>query len=61
MAKWVAWARYADGTEIEKAFPYRENGSYSRECEREYQLECWLIEEHEGCVEYSVNFVDDED
>lgn len=59
MAKWIARAEYEDGTEIEKAFPYAEGGNYEAEQERQYSLECWLIEEHEGCTWYSVDFVED--
>ena len=31
---WYAVAEYADGTRIEKYFPYHENGNYNAECER---------------------------
>lgn len=57
---WVAVADYADGTHIEQSFPYRENGSYSREEARQYQLECWLIEEHPDCTYYSVSYTEEE-
>lgn len=57
---WEAIGRYADGTEIVKYFPYRENDNYRRECERQYQLECWLIEAHDGCIFYSVGYVEEE-
>lgn len=53
---WYAVARYEDGTEIERYFPYNEDDDYERECDRQYELECWLIEQHEGCVYYSVGF-----
>lgn len=56
---WEAIGRYADGTEIVEYFPYRENGNYRAECERQYQLECWLIEAHDGCVFYSVDYVEE--
>ena len=32
---WYAVAEYADGTRIEKYFPYHENGNYNAECERQ--------------------------
>ena len=57
---WVARADYADGTSIEKTFAYNEQGNYHLECERQYELEAWLIERHEGCIWYSVDYVDDE-
>ena len=44
---WNAVAEYADGTRIEKNFPYYEDGNYQAECERQYELEAWLIEQHE--------------
>lgn len=55
---WLAEAEYADGTSILRYFPYNENGNYSLECERQYQLECWLIERNPECVWYSVNYID---
>lgn len=56
---WEAVAEYADGTRIEKMFPYCENGNWLAENERQYPIECWLIEEaHEDCVWYSVNYVE---
>ena len=30
---WIARAKYADGSEIEKRFPYTADGNYARECE----------------------------
>ncbi|MBR6219522.1 MAG: hypothetical protein IKQ80_03030 [Clostridia bacterium] len=56
---WIARAEYADGTSIEKAFAYNENGNYQLECERQYELEAWLIEQHEDCTWYSVDYVAD--
>ena len=55
---WEACAEYADGTSIRKTFPYNENGNYSRENERQYELECWLIERHPGCTWYNVNYIE---
>lgn len=57
---WEAIGRYADGTEIVKYFPYHEDDNYRKECERQHQLECWLIEEHDGCIFYSVGYVEEE-
>ena len=56
---WNAVAEYADGTRIEKNFPYYEDGNYQAECERQYELEAWLIERHEGCTFYSVSYIED--
>ena len=42
---WNAIGEYADGTRIEKNFLYNEEGNYNLECERQYDLECWLIEQ----------------
>lgn len=56
---WNAVAEYADGTRIEKDFPYNEGGNYNAECERQYELEAWLIEQHEGCTFYSVSYTED--
>lgn len=58
---WVARAEYSDGTSIEKAFAYNEHGNYLLESKRQYELEAWLIEQHEGCIWYSVDYVDDEE
>lgn len=56
---WNAVAEYADGTRIEKNFPYNENGNYNAECERQYDIECWLMLQHEDCIFYSVAYVED--
>ncbi len=59
---WEAVAEYMDGTRIERNFPYQENGSWRFENERQYDLECWLMEqayEHGGCTFYSVTFTED--
>ena len=56
---WNAVAEYADGTRIEKKFPYREAGKYQAECGRQYELEAWLIERHDGCTYYSVSYMED--
>ncbi len=57
--KWVARAEYEDGTSIEKEFPYLEGGNYEKECDRQYQLECWLLERDAVCTWYSVDYVVD--
>lgn len=59
MGFWLAIGRYDDGTEIEKKFPYLENGNYNAEEQRKYELESWLIEQHEGCNFYSVDYVEE--
>lgn len=58
MEYWVARARYENGEEIEKRFPYSENGNYSAECDRQYALECWLLEREteSHIVWYSVDY-----
>ena len=57
---WEAVAEYADGTRIEKTFPYNEGGNYAMENERQYEIECWLLEQHPDCTYYSVCYVDGE-
>lgn len=56
---WVARAEYEDGTEIEKCFPYFEEGNWEMENKRQQQLEEWLITRHEGCIWYSVDYEED--
>ena len=56
MGKWIGYAEYADGTYVEKEFPYNANGHYTKECEEQYDIECWLIEHHEDCTFYSVSY-----
>lgn len=51
---WEAVADYEDGTHIEKLFAYNEGGNYSEECERQYEIEAWLLSQKEGCTYYSV-------
>lgn len=60
---WNAVGEYADGTRIEKNFLYNEGGNYNLECERQYDLECWLIKQGEkygGCTFYSVAYMDED-
>lgn len=56
---WKARAKYADGTVIEKNFPYYEDGNYSLENERQYELESWLLSAHDECVWYSVDYIEE--
>ena len=56
---WNAVAEYADGTRIEKNFPYNESGNYQAECERQYDIECWLMSQHEDSIFYCVGYVED--
>ncbi len=55
---WVARARYEDGSEIERRFPYTANGNYHIEREGQYRIECWLLERDTDspCVWYSVDY-----
>ena len=55
---WIARARYADGSEIEKEFPYTANGNYEKECEEQYEIEGWLLERETDspCIWYSVDY-----
>ena len=57
---WIAVAEYADGMTVEGKFTYREGGSYIAECERQQELEAWLIEQHEDCIYYSVTYTGEE-
>jgi hypothetical protein len=50
---WIAKAEYADGTTVERLFAYNDSQS---ESDQQYQIECWLIERHEGCIWYSVDY-----
>lgn len=56
---WIAVAEYADGTRVEKSFSYDENGIYQAECERQYEIESWLISKHPDCIFYSVSYTED--
>jgi hypothetical protein len=53
---WEARAEYADGTRVERLF---ESNPRKNENDEQYELECWLIERHDGCVWYSVNWIND--
>ena len=54
---WNARARYADGYEIDRDFPYTANGNYEKEDLEQYKYEEFLLQTHNGCVWYSVNYV----
>lgn len=56
---WIAIAEYADGTRIEKKIPYCEDGNYSKESEKQYEIEEWLIGQHDDCIFYSVSYEED--
>lgn len=56
---WEARAEYADGSTIDKTFPYNENGNSLLENQRQYEIECWLLEQHEDCTWYSVNYIEE--
>lgn len=36
---WIARAKYEDGSEFEKSFPYTADGNYAKECEEQYEIE----------------------
>ena len=55
---WEARAIYEDGTEIERMFDYNYDLT---ENDQVYEIECWLLERHEGCTWYSVDWVNDYD
>lgn len=57
MEHWEARATYEDGFEIDRDFPYNADGNPRREDDEQYELEDWLLREHEGCTWYSVNYV----
>ena len=60
--RWIAAGEYADGTQIERAFPYPGYNTYAAEQEACTDLEAWLIEvvgdNHGGCTFYSVSYTD---
>jgi len=56
---WECKARYADGTKVERLIPYDEKGKYKPKSERQYELECWLLGQHEDCVWYSVDYIEE--
>lgn len=50
---WEAYGEYADGSVIEKRFPYTSK-NYREEQEDEFAIESWLIERDVECLYYSV-------
>lgn len=62
MEKWIAYGEFADGTSVERAFPYTGYNTYTGECEAAQDLEAWIIEvvgeKHGGCTFYSVSYTD---
>ena len=56
---WNAVAEYGDGARIEQNFPYHEEGNYQAECERQHEIEAWLISRHEDCTFYSVTYIEE--
>ena len=57
METWNAQARYADGYEIDRNFPYTANGNYEKENEEQQEYEEFLLSAHKGCVWYSVTYI----
>ena len=55
MEHWEARATYEDGFEIDKEFPYPLNRK--SDDDQQFELEEWLLNVHEGCTWYSVNYV----
>lgn len=60
--RWLAYGECADGTIIERAFPYTGYNTYVAEQDAAHDIETWLIEvaceEHGGCEFYSVAYTD---
>ena len=54
---WEAVAEYSDGTNVRRLFSYDERRN---ENEQQYDIECWLIERHDGCTYYSVNYISED-
>ena len=54
---WNGKAKYIDGTEIDKDYPYNAK-TYVEECEEQHAIECELIEENSHkygkCIWYDV-------
>lgn len=50
---WEARAEYQDGSEVYRLF---DDDSNLTESENQYRIECWLIEQKDGCTWYSVNW-----
>ncbi len=54
---WEAYGEYADGSVIQKDFPYTAK-NYREECEEEFEIECWLVDRDVECLYYSVAFIE---
>lgn len=54
---WEARAEYMDGTSVSRLF---EQSPYKTESEQQYELEEWLITRKDGCIWYSVNWVEED-
>lgn len=52
---WEARAEYEDGTSVYRLF---DSDPRKSENEEQYELECWLIGRHDGCIWYSVNWAE---
>lgn len=50
MIRWYAEAELANGEQIRKTYPYNERGVYSLEEEKQYQIECEILEGRYGIV-----------
>lgn len=53
---WEAVAEYKDGFKIRRLF---EASNAMTDNEQQYFLECWLLDVHEGCTWYSVNWINE--
>lgn len=51
---WEAVADYEDGTHVDELFPYSD---CQDENDQQYELECWLMDFHEGITWYSVDCI----
>ena len=58
MAHWEALANYKDGFAIGKDFPYPLNDK--KDDEQQHELEEWLLQAHDGCEWYSVEYVSED-
>lgn len=59
MAEWVAKAEYADGTSFEGRYTSNAR-TYRDEQLEQAELEAMLVDRHEGCLHYSVNWIHEE-
>lgn len=56
---WEARATYADGTTFEGRYASSAK-TYRDEQLEQAELEAMLVDRHQGCLHYSVNWVDEE-